>query len=133
MSNKSKGINAERELIHKFWQTEDWSSHRIAGSGSSKYPSPDIIAGNNQRILALECKTLKKGNKYLTKKEVDELIQFCQKFGAEPWLAMKFSRQPWSFLKIKDLKKTENSFVISHNIIKEKGINFQELLTNRKI
>jgi len=134
MSTKSKGIKAERELIHMFWQTEIWSSHRIAGSGSSRYPSPDIIAGNNQRILALECKTLKKGKKYLDQKEIEQLIEFSQKFGAESWLAMKFGRQPWSFLKPEHLEKTGNCFAISQNLIEEKGITFQELIDlNQKI
>ena len=131
MSRKSKGIGAERELIHMFWQT-NWSSHRIAGSGSSKYPSPDIIAGNNQRILAIECKTLKEGKKYFNQKEIKELNEFSQKFGAEPWLAMRFNRQPWFFLKPEDLEITGNCFAISQNLIKEKGITFQELINSNK-
>ncbi len=133
MSRKSKGISAERELIHMFWKTEEWSAHRIAGSGSSKYPSPDIIAGNNQRMFAIECKTLKKGKKYLGKEDIEQLKQFCEKFGAEPLLAMRFDRQPWSFLKLEYLENTGNCFAVSQNLIKEKGITFQELLSNRKI
>jgi Holliday junction resolvase len=133
MSCKSKGINAEREIIHMFWGTEDWCSHRIAGSGSSKYPSPDIIAGNNQRMIALECKTLKKGKKYLNQEEIKQLKDFSKKFGAEPWLAMKFDRQPWSFLRPEDLEETKSCFAISQNLIKKKGISFQELISNQKI
>ena len=53
MSRKSKGINAERSLIHKFW-AHNWAAIRVAGSGSSKYPSPDVLAGNNLRKLAIE-------------------------------------------------------------------------------
>lgn len=113
-----------------FWQTENWSGHRIAGSGSSKYPSPDIIAGNSQRRLALECKTLKKGKKYLGKEDIEQLKQFCEKFGAEPWLAMRFDRQPWSFLRLEDLENTGSCFAISQHLIKNKGISFQELISN---
>ena len=46
MSRKSKGINAERELIRLFEDTNKWSACRVAGSGSSRYPSPDIIAAS---------------------------------------------------------------------------------------
>ena len=53
MSRKSKGINAERDLIHKFWGTGKWSAVRIAGSGSMKYPSADILATNKLRTLAI--------------------------------------------------------------------------------
>lgn len=128
MSCKSKGIGAERELIHIFWHSNEWSAHRIAGSGSNKYPSPDIIAGNSQRMLALECKTLKKGKKYLEKEGIEQLKQFCKKFGAEPWLAMKFGRQPWSFLRLEDLENTGTCFAVSQNLIEKKGITFQELI-----
>ena len=58
MSTKSKGINAERQLIHMFWSVK-WTACRIAGSGSSKYPSPDIIAANRARKLAIEAKITK--------------------------------------------------------------------------
>lgn len=115
-----------------FWQTEEWSSHRVAGSGSNKYPSPDIIAGNCQRMVALECKTLKKGKKYLGKEEIQQLKKFCEKFGAEPWLAMKFNRQPWAFLKLEDLENTGVCFAISQNLIEKKGITFQELINQSK-
>ena len=66
MSFKSKGINGERELVHMFWN-RGWACLRIAGSGSSKYPSPDILAGNKLRKLAIECKITKDQKKYFKK------------------------------------------------------------------
>ena len=63
MSRKSKGINAERELIHLFWKTNSWTAVRIAGSGSSKYPCPDILAANISRKIAIEAKSTKDKNK----------------------------------------------------------------------
>ena len=56
MSRKSKGINAERELIHIFWKTKSWAACRVAGSGAIKYPAPDVLAGNGNILLAIECK-----------------------------------------------------------------------------
>ena len=35
VSKKSKGISAERELIHKFWGT-GWAAVRVAGRGAIK-------------------------------------------------------------------------------------------------
>ncbi|MBR9683449.1 Holliday junction resolvase [Candidatus Woesearchaeota archaeon] len=128
MSRKAKGTRAERELIHMFWQTEDWSAHRIAGSGSNKYPSPDIISGNNNRILAIECKTLKKGKKYFNSEEIKQLIIFCNKFGAEPWLAIRFDHKPWHFFKPEELENTGSCFAISQDLIKNKGMTFQKLI-----
>ncbi|MEK6868893.1 MAG: Holliday junction resolvase, partial [Nanoarchaeota archaeon] len=72
MSLKSKGINAERELVHMFW-AKDWACLRIAGSGSSRYPSPDLLAGNKLRRLAVECKVTKEKSKYFDKESISSL------------------------------------------------------------
>lgn len=127
MSFKAKGINAERELIHMFWNSE-WSACRIAGSGSSKYPSPDIVAGNNTRKLAIESKVTKGSVKYLTKKEIAELQLFSVKFGAEPWIAVKFKGNPWFFLSLEDLQESNKSHSISLEKAKLKGLSFNELI-----
>ena len=69
MSLKSKGINAERELVHMFW-SKNWACLRIAGSGSSRYPSPDVLVSNKLRRLAIECKITKEQKKYFERKEI---------------------------------------------------------------
>lgn len=127
MSRKSKGINAERELIHLFW-SKGWASCRIAGSGSMKYPSADILATNKLRKLAIECKTAKDNNKYIAKEDIEQLRQFSSIFGAEPWIAVKFNRFEWLFLSLDDLKDVGNNFLISKEIAKNKGLLFEELI-----
>ena len=89
MSRKSVGINAERELIHLFWSS-GWSAVRVAGSGSSHYPSPDILASNISRKIAVEAKVTKDKSKYFSKEEIEQLRLFSEKFGAEPWIGVKF-------------------------------------------
>jgi Holliday junction resolvase len=128
MSRKSKGIGAERELIHLFWNTDDWSAVRVAGSGSIKYPCPDVLAGNNIRKLAIECKSSKELNQYLTKEEVMQLIEFSRKFGAEPWIGIRFDKLKWFFLNVEDLKETEKNYVVSLSSAKRKGLLFEELV-----
>ena len=127
MSLKSKGINAERELIHKFWAVNGWSAVRIAGSGSMKYPSPDILATNKLRRLAIECKTSIKKNKYLPKEDVEQLKEFADIFGAEPWLAVKFKGYDWYFISTEDMTETSKSFVIDVDVAKSKGLLFEEM------
>jgi len=129
MSVKSKGINAERELIHLFWQN-GWVAVRVAGSGSSQYPSPDVLASNAERKLAIEAKLTKDPKKYFAKEEVEQLRLFSEKFGAEPWIAVKFKRDSWYFLKLEDLEQTSNNFVISNQMAKNKGLSFKNLIEN---
>ncbi len=127
MSRKSKGINAERELIHLFWQN-GWSACRIAGSGSTKYPSPDVIAGNNVRKIAIECKSTKDIRQYFTKKEIEELKEFSRVFGAEPWVGVKFNNVDWYFLTLEDLANNGEGYSTNIPCAKTKGFSFTELV-----
>ncbi|MFH1174773.1 MAG: Holliday junction resolvase Hjc [archaeon] len=125
-NKKAKGSDAERELVHKFWAA-GWAAHRIAGSGSNKYPSPDILAGNGARRIAIECKAVGGLNKNLTKKEVDELVEFAGKFGAEAWVGIKFDRMDWLFLSTEDLKQAAKSYGVTIPMAKSKGLSFAQL------
>ncbi|RMF06523.1 Holliday junction resolvase [Candidatus Woesearchaeota archaeon] len=127
MSHKSKGTNAERELIHLFWAA-GWASIRVAGSGSTKYPAPDVLAGNNIRRLAIECKSSKKEYVYLYKEEVGQLEEFCNVFGAEPWIGVRFDKQQWYFIPAQDLRDTGKRLRADLELVKEKGVIFDELI-----
>lgn len=129
MSSKSKGINAERDLIHLFW-SNGWTSVRIAGSGSMKYPSADILATNRLRKLAIECKTTKDKKKYFTKEEIKQFKLFSEGFGAEPWVAIKFKGTEWLFLPINEIAETKKCFLVDTEIAKRKGMLFEELIKN---
>lgn len=127
MKHKIKGVNAERNLVHLFF-ANGWSAVRVAGSGSSRYPSPDILASNNKRLLAIECKTSRKKSLYIRKEEIQQLAEFCKAFGSETWLAVKFNKGDWKFLKKTDLKETEKNFCISIREAESRGAGFEELI-----
>jgi len=127
MSKKSKGISGERELIHGFWENK-WAAIRSAGSGSMKYPSPDLLVGNGIRRLAIECKVTKENKKYFTKEEIMNLKRFSVIFGAEPWVAIKFNKNGWFFIEADNLKKKNKSFMISINLIRKFGSDINKLI-----
>ena len=127
MSRKSKGINAERELIHLFWGS-GWAAVRVAGSGASRYPSPDVLAGNSRRKIAVECKSAKGEYQYLQKDEIDALKNFAQIFGAEPWVGIRFDNDSWYFMSIDNLKETAKNFVATRDSVKQTGLNFNEMI-----
>lgn len=128
MNKKSKGTNAERELIHLFWNTSDWAAVRVAGSGSSQFPCPDIVAGNNHRKLAIECKAVKAASKYIPKQEIEQLLEYCKRFSAEPWIGIRFNKEKWHFLMIEDLQISSKHYVINRDLVKLKGLLFEELI-----
>lgn len=125
MNTKAKGTNAERELVHMFWKAE-FACFRAAGSGSIKYPCPDLIAGNNLRKLAIEVKNSGKEYQHLSKKEIDDLKQFSEIFGAESWVAVKFKQ--WHFLTLEDLNETSENYSITKDIAERRGLSFNDLI-----
>ncbi len=127
INTKAKGSKGERDLVKAFNEA-GWGCIRIAGSGSSRYPSPDILAGNAIRRLAIECKVTAEKKKYFDIDEVEQLREFSTKFGAEAWLAIKFPQEDWFFFMIEDLDKAGNSYSASTTSASYKGLRFQELI-----
>lgn len=126
MNQKTKGTNAERELIHILW-SKGWAAFRAAGSGSIKYPVPDIIAGNVLRKVAIEVKSSSDTSIYIANKEIEDLINFCRLFGAEAWIAVRFSHEQFYFLNIEDIPKTQANRVITLETAKNKGLIAEEI------
>ncbi|RME54205.1 Holliday junction resolvase [Candidatus Woesearchaeota archaeon] len=126
--SKKKGSRVERELFHMLWDM-DWAVVRSAGSGSTTMPSPDLIASNGKRILAIECKAVKGSRKYLTFEEVEQLSLFSDNFGAEPWVSIKFDNKGWYFLHLSSLPKSKgSSYSISLEFAIKHGKSFEEFI-----
>jgi len=125
--SKRKGTNAERELINMFWG-RGWAAIRSAGSGSMQYPSPDLLVGKNGRRLAIECKLTVDSKKYLPLSEISHLNYFAKTFGAESWIAIKFSKEPWYFFTPEDLEPTGKNLAADIDLAQTKGLLFEELI-----
>ena len=126
MSHKSKGIAAERELIHRFWAA-GWAACRVAGSGAIKYPCPDIIAGIPSRRLAVECKASGDSYQYIDQVMMEKLQQFSARFSAEPWFGVRFDREGWFFISLEELRQG-GKFSLSIAEARKKGVLFEELI-----
>ncbi len=124
---KEKGSKAERELVTMFWNA-GWAAIRVAGSGLTKKPNPDVIAGNGVRRIAVECKTTKQIRKYLTREDVNQLIEFSRKFGAEPWFGIRINNMKWYFIGVEELEQTEKGYVITIPLLKRRGLLFEQLM-----
>ena len=131
INTKAKGTAGERELIH-FLNDNGWSAIRSAGSGSMKYPSPDLLAGNAIRRLAIECKVTADKKKYFSPDEVEQLRFFSRNFGAEAWIAVHFPSQPWYFIMLEDLENTGNSFALSLERAQSIGLTKEELINKEE-
>ena len=128
MSSKSKGPKAERELLHMFW-AKNWACLRSAGSGSMRYPGPDLLVGNLVKRMAVECKTTRKTKPYLSDYDINQLREFSKVFDARPWFAVRFLRTQWFFIALEDLEKTPKGYTIGIEQAKLRGLSFEELIS----
>jgi len=126
--SKAKGSRLERELVHLFHDTNLFIALRAAGSGSTPLPCPDLLVGGKGRVLAIECKA-GKGRRYIKNDQVKELLEFSSRFGAEPWIGVRFDGEEWLFLDIKDLHLSKGgNYAVDLKLALEKGISFDELI-----
>ena len=124
MGRKSKGIRAERELVQMFWENS-WAATRVAGSGNTKFPSTDIIAGKEGRTLAIECRTVNNNKIYVDDNKIKGMVEFIKQSGYEGWFAIKFNRKGWFFIPVHEMKNYIN---LQHLI--ENAKSFNDLLIN---
>ena len=128
-NKKAKGTQAERELVHRFWEEENWVCIRVAGSGSSKYPSPDILASNGVKKIVMEVKVVSSTKKYFTGQEIRDLNYFANKFAAQSWVGIRFSENQWYFLPTEELEETASGYYAIDLIsMKRKGFTFEEMI-----
>ncbi|MGV9142031.1 MAG: Holliday junction resolvase Hjc [Promethearchaeota archaeon] len=124
------GSKYERELYKKIVRQSGCRVIRTAGSGTMSGSDCDLLAGRKGKSWAIEAKKRRKKSVYLTKDEVKRLKNFAEEFGAKPVVAVRFVRvkgfkgMNWKFLQLKDLEETENSWKITREIAKERGLNY---------
>ncbi|MFO7968064.1 MAG: Holliday junction resolvase Hjc [Archaeoglobaceae archaeon] len=120
-----KGMKFERDLIHMFWN-KGYAALRTAGSGAARYPTPDVVAGNGSKFIALEVKKRSSLPVYLTENEVRELVMFSNLFGADAFIAVKIPRKEWKFVDIEQLKKGK-SYRVDEEVYST-GIDFESII-----
>lgn len=132
MRAKAKGSNAERELVKLFWE-HGWAACRVAGSGSMRLPSPDLMVGGPQRLLVIECKVSAANIQYFTKQEMCELQEFAARCGAEPWVAVKFNREAWYFAPVANLEETPSAHKFSRERARLLGFSLSDILQGQSL
>jgi holliday junction resolvase Hjr len=126
--SKRKGTLYERELFHMFWKN-NWAAVRSAGSGSTPLPAPDLLVGDKENLLAIECKAIKTKSKHFKKEEIEQLQTFSKIINAAPIIAMRFDNNGWFFLNANELKENRNgNYTVTFNLCQKEGIKFEELI-----
>jgi len=126
---KATGTIAENELIHLFWNSKNWVCVRVAGSGSTQFPAPDLLASRGDKKIVMEVKVVGGVKKYFTGQEIRDLNFFAEKFGAEPWVGVQFEKKQWYFITTNELSLTKSeNYSINLIDMKRKGFTFDEMI-----
>ena len=125
MSNKSKGSKAERELF-KIFIEHNYRAARVAGSGTMENADCDLIAGKINQKYAIEAKSTKSLNKYISKQQIENFLVFSEIFQLTPVIAIRFNREGWFFLSPNQLEDSGKNFGISLKKAKEVGKRFSQ-------
>jgi Holliday junction resolvase len=110
--NYKSGRYVEWSLTRDLFKYLRLTARRIpaSGRGTKKLEKdPDVIAGGFGRYFAFEVKSAGKNRSiiYIEEEDVNSLLDFCLKFQASPWLAVRFYRKPFRFAKPSDLERTK--------------------------
>ncbi|MEM3546850.1 MAG: Holliday junction resolvase Hjc [Candidatus Bathyarchaeia archaeon] len=126
-----RGFKEERELVNRL-EKLGFAVLRAPASGSgTKSDRPDILAGRRGLCIALEVKTTNRKVLYVSLESLDQLVRFSDKFGANPYLAVKFKRSgySWLLLKPEDLKKSCKYYKITLEEAYRKGFPPEAILS----
>ncbi|MDO5852097.1 MAG: Holliday junction resolvase Hjc [Methanobacteriaceae archaeon] len=123
------GSKEERDLVNKFWSVNFAAMRAPASGGATKHPLPDVLAGNSKIYLAIEVKSTKQEHIYIDHDKIINLKEFCEIFGAVPYVGAKFIREKWRFIKLDDLHVTKSgNYRVNKKLAFEKGLEFDEII-----
>ncbi|MBI3334684.1 nucleoid-structuring protein H-NS [Candidatus Pacearchaeota archaeon] len=125
-SNKSKGSNAERELVRLFTE-QGWRAVRVAGSGVGDDSPCDILAAKlGRKGYTIEAKSSKKSTVYITKQQVEDFMLFSSILGLHPVIAVRFNHAGWFFLRPEQLRDTGKYWAVSLKMVRSEGKRFSQ-------
>jgi len=129
MKNKQKGSNAERELLFMLFN-KGFAVSRVAGSGSSQLPTPDVLGFKNGKALAIECKTKKGEYLNIREEQIGELKLWEKLSGLKVYVAWRLGKDAWFFIGIDKLNKTKKAYAIKKEEIQAKGKGFDAFISD---
>ncbi len=115
----------ERQLASLLYK-RGWAVMRAPASGAKvkRYPYPDLVALKKGYAAAIEVKTVSEERAiYVPKRQVETLMEWKARGGAEPWIAVKvLDGRGWRFFRTDELEETEKSF----KLVPKGGLTLEE-------
>jgi len=124
-----KGSAEERDLVHKLWDKNFAAMRTPSSGGATKKPLPDVLAGNGKIYIAIEVKTTTRNKFYVDSHQIDGLYEFCDIFGAIPYIGVKFKYIKWIFLSPEKIERTRSdNYRVEKSTALIDGLELDEIL-----
>ena len=136
--SKKLAADYERKLVNRFWEYGFAVMRAPSSSGTSLMPRPDVLAGSAKKgmMLALEVKTSRQNSFYVQKHQIEGLMEFANRIGGQPYLAVKFvgKRMDFLFLHVPDglTQSSGDSYRVKYTDLLENGTDFFTLIGEKK-
>jgi Holliday junction resolvase len=135
VSIRRRGFAHERDLARRLWE-RGLAVIRAPASGSKakRVLYPDLVAIYRGRVVAFEVKTVKTPRSiYIEPEQVKKLVEFCNRAGGEPYIAVKVvGSGEWLFIPIQLLERTESgTYKISREAL-TRGLRLEALVSELK-
>ena len=128
-----RGFRDERELVSRL-EHLGFAVLRAPASGSgTRSDRPDILAGRKGFCIALEVKTTSRRVLYIRQESVDQLVRFSERFGAKPYLAVKFKRSGygWLLLRPDQAERTGGGYKVTLEDAFRRGMALEALAASK--
>jgi len=102
VKSRSKGYRAERELVHILWRL-GFAVMRAPASGARirKAEYPDVVAIMKGKVAVFEVKSrAKPSGLYIESEQIKKLLDFAERAGGIPYIAVKIPHKEWKFVKV---------------------------------
>lgn len=130
VSSNTKGDRAERGLVN-YLDENGWAVLRAPSSGSAtERELPDILAGNGEKVVAIELKRTSDTTAYFDQEKVEGLVYFAEQYNAAPMLAAQFDcehgdpayGEEWPAVYLADVWRTETTDAGTHKLTKTEAL-----------
>lgn len=125
--SKTKGTYYERQLVKAFWDAGFGVVRSPTSGGATSRTLPDIIVGNGKKYYAIEVKMKKSLPVYIRPEQMEELLEFSKRFGAEPYVAVKLPYQSWKFVLATEIPRNGKNYKVGKEEYL-KGLKLDDLL-----
>ncbi|MFQ6064825.1 MAG: hypothetical protein ACE5L6_05040 [Candidatus Bathyarchaeia archaeon] len=131
MSRYKRGYRLER-IVERLYAKHGWLATRFPKSGRRLAPA-DVLAvkktSNNARIHLIECKNLSKMDQeknaiYISKEQIQRLVEKARKHNAEAFVAYSFPHQHVRIVEASRLRSSGKMFSVE----REDGIALKKFL-----